>query len=178
MPRRSTPRTNPAIDPPITERAVLAVLCEGPAHGFALAAELSAESEIGRVFTVRRPLVYRALNNLVELGLARPDHEAPSTAGPKRIVHVATAAGRRLNDQWLTEPVVHVRDLRTWLLLKLLLLERSGRPIAQLILAQRTELDETLRQLIDRRDSGDVVDRWRATSAQAALDFLNDLNPT
>ncbi len=167
--------TTPKLDPPMTERAVLALLCEAPAHGFALAAELQPDSDIGRVFTVRRPLVYRALNNLVDLGLARADREEQSTAGPKRVVHVATKAGSRLNTAWLNSPVEHIRDLRTQLLLKLLLLQRSGRSTGKLVAAQQRELEETLQQLIDRKESGDVVDRWRAGSAQAALDFLTDV---
>lgn len=165
----------PELELPMTERAVLALLCEGPAHGFALAAELQPESDIGRVFTVRRPLVYRALNNLVDLDLARADREEPSTAGPKRVVHIATPQGVELNTTWLKEPVEHIRDLRTQLLLKLLLLQRSGRSTQQLVHAERRELQDTLQQLIDRRESGDVVDRWRAGSAQATLDFLTQL---
>lgn len=167
--------TTPDINPPITERAVLALLCEAPAHGFALAAELQPESEIGRVFTVRRPLVYRALNNLVDLGLARPDHEEQSRAGPKRVVHVATTRGITLNKAWLNEPVEHVRDLRTRFLLKLLLLQRSNQSIGGLVRSEQRELDATLQQLIDRRESGDVVDRWRAGSAAAARQFLAEL---
>lgn len=172
----STPQpTNAQIALPITERAVLALLCEGPAHGFALAAQLQPESDIGRVFTVRRPLVYRALNNLVDLNLAKPDHEEQSTAGPKRMVHVATTDGIRLNTAWLVEPVDHVRELRTPFLLKLLLLQRSDRATSELVQNERRVLGPTLQQLIDREESGDVVDRWRAGSARAAMEFLNDL---
>ncbi len=41
----------------LTEWVVLALLGERPAHGFALARELAAGGDLGRILTVHRPLV-------------------------------------------------------------------------------------------------------------------------
>ena len=49
------------------EWAVLALLNERPTHGFALARALAPGGEIGRVWSFRRPLVYRALETLQSL---------------------------------------------------------------------------------------------------------------
>ena len=45
----------------ITEWVVLGLLAEAPAHGFALARELSRDTTLGQVWTVPRALVYRAI---------------------------------------------------------------------------------------------------------------------
>ena len=47
----------------LTEWIVLALVAEGPSHGFAIAKELRADSDLGRVMTVQRALVYRALGD-------------------------------------------------------------------------------------------------------------------
>lgn len=158
-----------------TDHVVLAVLAEAPSHGFALAQQLSSTSDLGRIFTVRRPLVYRALNRLVEHDLATPGRREPSTAGPQRRIHIASPNGRRINTDWLSEPVRHVRDVRTQLLVKLRLLDRSELSNEQLVHSQRLELNETLEQLIARGATGDAVDQWRMHSATATLRFLNSL---
>ena len=49
--------------PPLTDWVVLALVVEQPRHGFALARELAADGALGEVWTVPRPLVYRAIDN-------------------------------------------------------------------------------------------------------------------
>ncbi len=159
----------------MTEYAVLGVLAEGPSHGFAVSKELGADGEIGRVFTVRRPLVYRALDNLVEAGYARPV-TIEKGEGPQRVIHGITAGGRRRLRRWLDEPVEHVRDLRIEFLLKLALLRRAGDSPLDLIRVQKAALDPTLTALDDldpHRD--DHVEIWRQHNAAAASAYLEDL---
>ena len=43
---------------------MLALLCEGDAHGWLLVRALAADGEIGSVWTVRRALVYRSIDAL------------------------------------------------------------------------------------------------------------------
>ena len=159
------------------EWVVLALLAEAPAHGFALARELSAEADLGRILTVRRPLVYRALDRLVADDAAEAGHREPGRAGPTRTVHRVTGSGRHQLDRWLATPAAHVRDLRVDFLVKLRLLERAGRDPAPLVVAQRAALAETFERLTDRTDAtvGDVVDRWRAHNAAAMRTFLDQI---
>ena len=82
----------------LTDHTVLALLGEGPTHGFAIAQELIAESDLGRIFTVHRPLVYRSLDRLVDNELAEPQQIEKGEGGPKRTIHGLTAAGDALND--------------------------------------------------------------------------------
>ncbi|HEU4894354.1 MAG TPA: PadR family transcriptional regulator [Acidimicrobiia bacterium] len=158
----------------LTEHAVLGVLAEGPTHGFAIARELGAESDLGRIFTVRRPLVYRALDRLVEAGVAETVHVEPSDAGPNRVVHRVTRSGRRHLLRWLDEPVEHVRDLRLELMLKLALLARSGRSAGGLVSRQREALSPTLAAL-ETAGSEDPVEMWRRHIARAADAYLAEL---
>jgi len=158
----------------LTEHAVLGVLAEGPTHGFAIARELGDGAELGRVFTVRRPLVYRALDRLVEAGLAEAMHVEAGDAGPNRVVHRVTRRGTTLLRRWLDEPVAHVRDLRLELMLKLALLARSGRPAGDLVRRQRESLQPTLAAL-EAAASEDPVEMWRRHNARAADAYLADL---
>jgi DNA-binding PadR family transcriptional regulator len=159
----------------LTELTVLGVLSTEPTHGFALSRELGGNGRIGRVLTVRRPLVYRALDRLVALGKAAPVKTEPGEAGPSRVVYAITPAGIDRLESWLSEPVTHVRDLRLAFLVKLLLLDGSGRSSAALIAAQRETLEATLRGLLTDKPTGDPVDLWRHHNALAALSFLDDL---
>lgn len=160
--------------PSITEYAVLGVLASGPSHGFAISKQLGPEAQLGRILTVRRPLVYRALDRMVEAGNAEPVTTEKGDAGPNRIVLKITVAGADLLETWLSEPVEHVRDLRIEFLLKLTLLERLGRSPAGLIERQRKALDATLVALDDLHP-GDHVELWRRHNAVAAAAFLDDL---
>src|SRR5215470_5417958 len=91
------------------EWAVLALLTEAPNHGFAIARAMAPEGDVGRIWSVRRPLVYRAVENLTTIGLVRPAGKVPSRSGPQRTVLEATPNGKRAVTRWLREPVAHVR---------------------------------------------------------------------
>jgi PadR family transcriptional regulator AphA len=170
--RRGSALTAPRLS--TTEYAVLGILAEGRSHGFAISKHLDAGSEIGRVFTVRRPLVYRALDRLAEAGYAAPVSTERGDAGPQRVILRITARGRRRLHRWLAEPVEHVRDLRIEFLLKLTLLRRRSRSPIELIRAQRAALEPTLAAL-ESIDPDDPVELWRTYTAAAAAAYLEAL---
>jgi PadR family transcriptional regulator AphA len=163
-------------EPSLTEYAVLGLLAEGPTHGFAISKSLQAGTDVGRVITVRRPLVYRALDRLVDAGLAEPMHTEPGAAGPDRFIHRISRGGRRRLHAWMDKPVAHVRDMRIEFQLKLALLQRLGRSPLELVAAQRETLDPTLAAL-DLPASGPVdhLELWRGYSAAAAASYLESL---
>src|SRR6188472_2656421 len=121
------------------EWAALALLAEQPSHGFAVARAMAPDGEVGQVWSVRRPLVYRAIETLTVRDLVRPRATVASSTGPQRTVLEATPSGRRALTRWLREPVVHVRDARSLLLLKLLFLSRRGSDPGPLLGAQREQ---------------------------------------
>lgn len=157
-----------------TEYAVLGVLAGGPSHGFAIAKQLDAQSDVGRVFTVRRPLVYRALDRLVESGYAVPVSTERSDSGPQRVIHRLTPGGRRRLANWLAEPVAHIRDLRVEFLLKVTLLRRQGRSPLALIERQRRALAPRF-DALENTDPEDHVELWRRHNAAAAAAYLDEL---
>jgi PadR family transcriptional regulator AphA len=159
----------------VTEHAVLGILCEAPSHGFAISKELDVESEVGRVLTVPRTLVYRALDRLVDAGYEE-QVATEKRGGPKRVVHAATDPGHQELRRWLAEPVGHIRDLRIEFLLKLTLLQRAGRPPLALIRSQREALTPTFDALNDPAiDPRDHVEQWRRSNAAAAATYLDTL---
>ena len=149
---------------------MLGLIAEAPTHGFALARVLARGAEVGRVWSAGRPLTYRAIDQLVADGLIEP-MRTEAGHGPRRTVHRATTAGRRALRRWLATPVGHFRDVRSELLAKLLLLERSGRPADRLLDAQRAAFAE---QLAAARTTSatDAVSRWRRAQADAIAAFL------
>ena len=160
----------------LTDYAVLGLLAEQPRHGFAIAKELTASSRLGRVLTVRRPLVYRSLDHLVETGRAEPTVTEPGEAGPQRTIHRITSAGRRSLNKWLVTPVAHIRDLRIEFQLKLALAERLHRSPLRLVIAQRHALEPTLAALESANGSSvDHLELWRHHIASAAGAYLEHL---
>jgi DNA-binding PadR family transcriptional regulator len=162
----------------LTEYAVLGLLAEGPSHGFALSKDLAGDGAIGRVLTVRRPLVYRALDRLVGLGLAASAHTEPGNAGPKRVVHRITPGGKRQIRRWLGQPVQHVREMRIEFQLKLVLLQRSGKSPLSLIGKQQAALQPTFAALDYLNAAGEEPDHlelWRQHNAAAAGAYLDHL---
>ena len=158
------------------EWAVLAVVSEQPTHGFAVAKALAPSGEIGRVWSLSRPLVYRALDHLVGAGLVEKGGVEPSVRGPARTSVRATPVGRRMARRWLNEPVGHVRDVRSLLMLKLLFLERSGLSPKRLLDVQREVLLPAAEALEQREQAVSGFERtlvqWRLESTRAVLRFL------
>ena len=82
--------------------------------------------ELGRIWRIPRPVVYRAIGRLVEAGFITPASVEPGL-GPQRTIYTVTVPGREAAEHWLSTPVEHVRDIRSHLLIKLALLHRAGR---------------------------------------------------
>ncbi|MGH8932394.1 MAG: PadR family transcriptional regulator [Egibacteraceae bacterium] len=173
MPALHVPRLS------LSELAVLALLAQGATHGFALARELTPDGVIGKVWMVPRPRVYRAIHRLTELGLVEPVGTEPSDAGPARTVVAATALGREAIDRWLSEPVAHLRDMRSELLLKLVLCHRAGIDTRGLLVAQQRRFGPLVARLSAAAEQATGTDRliatWRAGSARALTNMLDDL---
>jgi DNA-binding PadR family transcriptional regulator len=155
------------------EHTVLALLVEQPRHGWALARELAPGGAIGRIWSLSRPLTYRAMDQLVDRRLARAI-ATEHGQGPRRTILAPTAAGRREVDRWLARPVEHLRAVRTELLLKLVLGGRLGRDPRPLLREQERAFRPIIAALdaAAERPGADVVDLWRRESADAARRFL------
>jgi PadR family transcriptional regulator AphA len=165
--------------PSLAEHLVLGLIAEHPAHGFALARLVARDGPIGRVYEIPRPVVYRSIGRLVEAGLVQPRGVEHGQGGPQRTVLRITPRGRRVLRAWLSQPVEHVRDLRTEFLAKLALLERIGADPGPLLDAQRQVLEPIVVALAEQKERARDFDRsilaWRYEAARAAVRFLDDL---
>lgn len=157
------------------EWACLGLLCLAPSHGFAIAARLKPEGDIGRVWSLSRPLTYRALEQLEQRGLIAPVAEERGIAGGNRTIYAPTRSGRARFRKWLREPVAHSRDLRSELLLKLVIAEMADIDVSPMLDAQVEVMEavaSAYRAKVTDRGRDDVVALWRVESAEAALRFL------
>jgi PadR family transcriptional regulator AphA len=167
-------------EPTIGEWSCLGILYERPAHGWAIARQLRPDGEIGRIWHLSRPLTYRAIEQLGELGWIRPVGEEPGDAGPNRTILAATRSGRSRFRTWLRTPVTHLRDLRSELLLKIVFAERYGVDITEMLDRQRSIVDRQAQALVaaDPDAQVDVVGLWRLEATLAAQRFLARLPHT
>ncbi len=155
------------------EWACLGILYVAPAHGFAVAARLKPDGDVGRVWSLTRPLTYRSLDQLVVRGYAEAVASEPGIAGGNRTILAPTRSGRSQLRAWLRTPVLHLRDLRSELLLKLVLAELCGVDVAEMVQAQRSHCQALADALTTDDGTGDVVQMWRAESSLAAVHFLD-----
>ena len=163
----------------LAEWLVLCLVCEELRHGFAIARLLQADGNVGRIWRVPKPVVYRALQRLEHFGLVKSSEEQPSSLGPAKTPIDATEAGRKLAAAWLNGPACHNRDVRSELLVKLALIDRSGGDPGPLINAQRAQLGPVAAALRDRLATATGFDRtlmlWRCETVSATMRFLDAL---
>jgi PadR family transcriptional regulator AphA len=162
------------------EWAVLGLLSTGSLHAFALVKATARHSELGQVWSVPTPVVYRAVDALRRKGLVEARGEERSDAGPRRRLVGITPQGQALLDGWLAQPVVHMRDVRTELLLKLALSARLHRDPTPLVWAQREAFAPLLGALERRAGEAQpgfdrIVAHWRLESAAGVMRFLDHL---
>jgi PadR family transcriptional regulator AphA len=160
--------------PSLGEWACLGVLCQEPAHGFAVAARVKPGGDIGRVWSVSRALTYRALDQLVALGYVEEHAVERGIAGGDRTVLRPTRVGRAAFRRWISTPVAHLRDVRSELLLKLVLAEQCDIDISAMLADQRQHVVSMRAALAAQLgERTDVIAMWRHESAGAALSFLD-----
>ncbi len=161
------------------EWAVLALVDEGPTHGFAVARAMAPGGEVGRVWAMRRPLVYRTLDILEGQGLTQTVGTEQSSAGPRRTLVEPTTDGARRLAEWLLAPVAHVRDVRSELMLKLLFLDHRKADRGPLLAAQRERLAELEGQARATLDGAEgfthTLALWRVENTAAAVRFVDAL---
>ena len=156
------------------EWACLGIIAEAPSHGFAVASRLRPDGDIGRIWSISRPLTYRAIDQLLVRNYIEAVSEEQGLAGGMRTVYRPTRTGRAALRTWLGIPVAHLRDLRSELLLKLALARHIGFDTIELVRNQRRAVGEIVDGL-RKESTDDVVSLWRLESAEAAQRFLGRL---
>jgi len=165
----------------LAEWTVLALIGEGPTHGFAISQLTAPTGELGRIWQIPKPVIYRAIGRLEEAGLVARQNIEPGR-GPQRTIYSATRAGHKAVAAWLDTPVEHVRDVRSQLLIKLALLDRAGADATGLLGRQKAILEPIVSAIATERPRRKGFDAtllaWRRATAAAALSFLDDITPS
>lgn len=156
------------------EWACLGLLYPAPTHGFAIAARLKPGGDVGRVWSLSRALTYRALDQLADRGFAESVGEEPGIAGGNRTILAATREGGAQLRRWLDTPVKHLRDVRSELLLKLIIAEACRIDVTRTLERQHAHIKQ-LATALSEGGADDVVALWRIESSQAALRFIERL---
>ena len=160
-------------DAQLARDVVLALIVQQPRHGWALHEELAPRGEIGRAWTLSRQLVYRAIDTLEADGLVKRA-QPKDGGGADKVIISPTAMGKSHTTAWLNQPVEHLRDVRTELVVKMMLRERAGLPAKSFLAAQHEAFTPLLRA-IESSPAQTPVDMWRRESASAVKRFLTRL---
>jgi hypothetical protein len=96
-----------------------------------------------------------------------------------RLLVEATGAGRTAAVTWQQQPVQHTRDIRSELLVKLALLDRSGTDPHDLLVAQRAVLAPVAEvmphRIVVATGFERTLLRWRYEATAATLRYLDAL---
>jgi DNA-binding PadR family transcriptional regulator len=163
----------------LAEWLVLCLVREEPTYGLVLVGLLARDGSLGQIWSVPKAVVYRALPRLELLGLIRTVGEQRTGLGPVRSLCEVTPAGREAAQAWLSTPVEHARDVRSELMLKLALLDRTGADSRDLLRAQLARLLPVAAALDDRLRASTGFEHtlvlWRHEAVTATLRFLEAL---
>jgi DNA-binding PadR family transcriptional regulator len=160
-------------DAQLARDVVLALVVLTPRHGWAVHEELAPHGTIGRAWSLSRQLVYRAIDTLVADGLVK--RATPKDGGgADKVIISPTAAGKRHAETWLNSPVTHLRDVRTELVVKVMLREQFQLPLQPFVAKQR-QVFEPLIDAINKNNSQSPVEMWRRESASAVKRYLTRL---
>lgn len=163
----------------LTDQVVLALIVEGSRHGFGIASEIAQDEALSMAISVRRPLVYRALNDLETARLIEPARTEIGKRGAPRTIYRATKGGIRHTTEWLETVVIHPRDARLELLAKFALRARRGMSNRQFAATQRRHFEPiaaALRATVKGTSpTADLVRTWRYESINAMIGLLREL---
>jgi len=163
----------------LAEWLVLCLVREEPTYGLVLVGLLARDGRLGQVWSVPKAVVYRALPRLEALGLIRTVGEQRTSLGPVRSLHRVAPAGEAAASAWLRTPVQRPRDIRSELMVKLALLDRSGIDARDLLEAQLAQLLPVAAALDDRLRTTTGFEHtlvlWRHEATAATMRFLEAL---
>ena len=163
----------------LAEWLVLCLVREEPTYGLVIAQLLDRDGSLGQIWSVPKGSVYFALQRLELLGLIRTVGKERTSQGPARSLLAATPAGRAAAQAWLSTPVEHPRDVRSELMMKLALLDRTGSDSRALVRAQLARLLPVAAALDDRLRATTGFEHtlvlWRHGAMTATMRFLRAL---
>ena len=160
--------------------AILGLLHDQPAHGYELQHWFAVGGDLGTVLPLEQASLYAALKELAARALIAGT-EVREGLRPPRTVYALTPAGQSALEQWLTQPVERLRQVRLDFLVKLYLLRRRGPAQSRaLVDAQIAACHDYLANLEARAaefepdDFAYLVIESRTSAARSTLNWLHD----
>ena len=164
-------------EPSVLDQIVLAIIGEKPRHGFAVSKELERDPSLSAVIRIRRPLVYRSINCLLDAKLIRETKTEPGDQGSQRVIYATTATGKSTTSTWFNDTVDHPRDARIELLAKFVLRSRRNLKNQQLAKRQKKLFEHQATKLQASANSATddvrLVALWRVENINAMIRLLD-----
>ena len=135
---------------------LLALLEGQPRHGYDL--KRAYDERFGQDRPLPYGQVYATLSRLLRHGLIEVDAIEPGE-GPERKRYAITAAGVTDVEEWLGRPEKPEPYLQSTLYTKVVLALLTGRSAADILDRQRAEHLRLMRQLTQRKATGDLADQ-------------------
>ncbi len=158
----------------VLEGACLTLVGNGATHGYEIAQHFRPATKLGVIYTVSRPVVYRALDVLVKKKYLASS-KTTGSRGQLKLILKLTKTGDEIRKDWLNQPVQHIREIRTELLVKLVLRDESALSSQRFLSQQRATLHDVISGLLRDRDDSEVA-VWRREQARAVARFLDELS--
>lgn len=162
------------------EHALLGLLAQstGSRHGYDLAREFQAGSELGEIIRLEPGMLYHHLKKLERAGWVTSTQELVERR-PARFVYALTPAGQQELDRWMTEPVEHTREIRLAFLVKLYLARHADPDLADRLVRQQIatleEIESAHQPKANRGDFSSSVRELRLAQTGTALAWLRSL---
>jgi DNA-binding PadR family transcriptional regulator len=137
-------------------KTFLGLLEGGPSHGYDL--KRAYDERFGQDRPLAYGQVYATLSRLLKNGLVELDG-VEAGDGPDRKRYAITEAGVADVDLWLGQPETPQPYLQSTLYAKVVLALLTGRPAQDVLDVQRAEHLELMRELTQRKRSGDLADQ-------------------
>ncbi|NLE83061.1 MAG: hypothetical protein GX603_00925 [Chloroflexi bacterium] len=175
MARRATPLT--------MEHIILAILDEGPLHGYELHQRLNHMPGVSKIWNVKQALFYSKLDKLEAGGFIRKAPVQIDDRASARVAFELTSAGKASLMDWISTPVRKARELRQIFLGKLIIARRFGQDAAiELIQKQRQVSQGWYDHLVSDLQAVDaqvmdelIVHTYRLYRDRATLHWLDHL---
>lgn len=152
----------------VTARTLLLGLLDArPAYGYEL--KKAYDERFAHERPVQYGQIYSTLSRLLRDGMVEVDGVEPG-GGPDRKRYAITAAGVTDVEVWLAEPVEPRLHLHNATYAKMIIALLTGRNAHDVLDVQRAAHMVVMRELTERRDRGDLVDRLVCDHALLHLD--------
>lgn len=124
------------------EYVILALLGEGPTHGYELHQRLNQMPGISKIWNVKQALFYSKLERLEASGYIEQLPVKKEEGASARVVFQLTDKGKQSLLDWISTPVRKARDIRQVLLGKLIIARRFGHQRAIDLIRQQRQINQ------------------------------------